>query len=145
MEQKERFGIFGYMLDHPCCQSHFGEMAIPIRTHPNQNTRMSSAWGSTTENQNLENVLPLYCIPITSGWKHHDNIKGRRNAIHSISAWKKMTALKFCFSELCPNDPHVIKLSEAAEQCHELVYKDDKRRRISSTPTTYNFRIKTQM
>lgn len=75
----------------------FGEMAIPIRTHPNQNTSVSGAWGLTTENQNLENVLPFCCTPISSGWKHQEDIKGIRSAIHNVFTWKKMTALKFSF------------------------------------------------
>lgn len=84
-EQKAGLGISGFTSDHPWTQYlSFGEMAIPIRTHPNQNTSVSGAWGLTTENQNLENVLPLCCTPISSGWKHHEDIKGIRSAIHNV-------------------------------------------------------------
>lgn len=40
---------------------------------------------------------PLCCTPISSGWKHHEDIKGIRSAIHNVFTWKKMTSLKFNF------------------------------------------------
>lgn len=73
----------------------FVETAIPIKTHPNHNTRMSGVWGPATESQNLENVLSLYCTPVTSGWEHCEDLKGIRSTIHSEFIRKMMTALKF--------------------------------------------------
>lgn len=64
--------------------TRLGEMAMPTRSQPTQNTRMRGAWGSTPENQDLENVSPVYCTPITSGWKCHEDRKGVRRAIHSV-------------------------------------------------------------
>lgn len=78
-----------------CLNLSFVETAIPIRTHPKQNTRMSGVWGQATENPNLENVLSLYCTPITSGWEHCEDLKGIRSIIHSEFVWKMTTALKF--------------------------------------------------
>lgn len=98
-------------------------MAVPVRTHPQQHCRRRGAWGATPEDR----VGKMHSLAAHPSPQPGNLLGHQSNRTKATVLWFERSQLQnpWGFYEFCWSNPYGIKLPEAAEECHELIYHDD--------------------